>query len=167
MKNIVRTNIAYLILTAFFFSIFATESSAQSSSSSRVLFVCALHRGHPATIAIHPTRGAVVLISWRSEIFGSEHTPQRRCRTASGRLDTLISTGILRYLILARNNGAYVACSSANAPSSTIPLCPTENVIITFSAGVDPDEAMLRLNSINRNESSQPFINAPASFIFE
>jgi hypothetical protein len=126
----------------------ATETASQAQSN-RLSFFCGTYQGYPATVARHPQRGNVALISWRSNHFGDAYPPARRCQEVSARFNTAYQQGNLKYILPGKYKNQAVLCASSNPPRYPLINCPSNRVLLTLSPKPEyPTIASLAQNAV-------------------
>jgi hypothetical protein len=122
-------------------------------------FRCVQQGGGWVTIA---KRGNVVsqspIISWKTEEFGSQWTPKRRCETVSAKLTEAVANngGRLGNLYLNAGkveNGKIVVCLLANKQQTS---CTLDNMLFTLSQknANNPREVIATIKRFTRGKAS-------------
>ena len=90
-----------------------TSAPAQDLVEDEVTYryQCIEHLGRFLTVAQTP-RGRVPLIIWQSESFGSQWTPEIRCRAVSTRFQTFARMDLLQYISTGELNNYPIICVS-------------------------------------------------------
>lgn len=66
----------------------------------------------PATLMSSPRRAKpIVVILWKSEYFGKDHTPKQRCAEVSPKFQAAYATGKLEYLKVGTNGKQSIVCA--------------------------------------------------------
>lgn len=124
-------------------AVFQTQAQAQSAPTT---FHCVKSGSGFATVARRGGKQSPPMITWQSQIFGLEYTPEVRCNTVSQRLTSAVAQngGSLRNLLLTtgRVNGQTVVCY-INVGSS----CNSNNMLFTLNPenARDPGRALAKL----------------------
>ena len=74
-------------------------------------YSCIFHSGRFLTVAQTP-RGKIPLIVWQSEAFGSQWTPEARCKAVSGRFQSFAHRDQLGYISTGELNNYPIICVS-------------------------------------------------------
>lgn len=111
-------------------AVFQTQAQAQSSSTT---FHCVKSGSGFATVARRAGKQSPPMITWQSQIFGPEYTPEVRCNNVSQRLSSAVAEngGSLRNLLLTTGkiNGQTVICYI----NVGAPRCNGSNMLFTLN----------------------------------
>ncbi len=139
LKLAVKTLLATFALSAALPLAAVAESTSASmkqysSASNSTQFRCVTTRnGYPATIAVRGSKQSPPLIVWRSDYFGSDYSPERRCSMVTQRFNDVVSFygGSLRGLKLTHGevNGSTVICIARFYGD----VCSADNMLFTLS----------------------------------
>ena len=67
----------------------------------------------PATLMASPRHAKpIVVILWKSEYFGKDHTPKQRCAEVSPKFQAAYTTGKLTYLKVGTNGKQSIVCAA-------------------------------------------------------
>ena len=123
-------------------------------------FFCDQDDGEFVTIANHPRRGNVSLITWRTYNFGLTWSPEKKCHVVSRRFQQLYSNNMLRYIFEGELNGYPVLCASDEPPPGSIPTCSEERLILTLRPGIDdPQDAISTLDKVRQYPGEPSYEN--------
>ncbi|NEQ66541.1 MAG: hypothetical protein F6K21_13750 [Symploca sp. SIO2D2] len=136
-------------LFAGIISCLAPSSMAQQSTQAS--FYCGTYKGLPATIVRHPAKGDVVMITWSSNYFGGNYSPQRRCEIVTQKFNLNAANGNLKFIISGSHKNLPVLCASLKYESSDIE-CNSRQVLFTLRPSDNAQEALKKLVNVNRPE---------------
>jgi hypothetical protein len=141
----------------------ALQTQAQAkppvpSSSAATVFRCVSQGRGYATVAERGGMRSAPMITWESEIFGPEYTPEVRCNTVSQNLTRAVAMngGSLRNLLLTTGqlNGQTVICYI----NVGAPRCNRSNMLFTLNPenATDPGAALASLLRFSIGASGGP-----------
>ncbi|WP_299414994.1 COP23 domain-containing protein [Acaryochloris sp. IP29b_bin.148] len=122
----------------------ADEATAtQSKRAKHVRYECAPEGQKFLTIA-HTHRGPIKIIVWKSDYFGSQWNPARRCDVVTQRFQSLSDAKQLKYVSTGKLNNYNVICVSDKSGQ-----CIPEGLLITLENSDDPDRVLDQLFDFN------------------
>lgn len=128
------------------------ELVKQGSSRRIGEFSCQIINDVPTTVIYHPIRGNVEFISWKSDFFSPNDSPERRCIQTSNRLQLAQEQGILNYLTIGQKDGENSICAS----STPAGLCELE--LFSLRPNQDPNQVLQELMDVNSGLSKPPVV---------
>lgn len=145
-----------------------SQTETDANSPNKVTFFCqqlydpASGEKAPMTVVWIPERqGHVRIIGWKSEAFGKNWTPQKRCDEVSPKFQKFYELGQLNYLTAGTiktrtQNGNILAKQVICAVHDTQSLCNVQNQLFTIKDTEEPDEVLKSLVDILRGASANP-----------
>lgn len=130
----------------------AVGTQAQTRSISNNTYYCAQLKGNWNTFVNTP-RGRVNLINW-VRTHSDQWKPRERCIEVSRRFQTFLDNGQLKYIRTGFINQQPVICV-ANTRGGA---CPSDNVLITFKPGTNPEKVLIQLVDFRRTVSGQTLV---------
>ncbi len=128
------------------FTAFGVDTPANAAESR---FNCSNVDGVPTTIA-NTSRGAVSVIRWTSNYFGSSgYSPQSRCHTVSQKFEAYHQNGTLNFLTTGTVNRLPVICVAESQGGSCT------GVLFTLKPGSNPSRTLRQLINV-RDRASGP-----------
>ena len=132
----------FLVMTMVLGAALSTQSSAHASSAT---YFCQSRKGVP-TIYVRTADGKKkVIMRLKSEEFGSNWNPLRRCNELSSRFQRNHDGGTFRNFSSGRIGKYRVIC----ATSSISEECNDRNILFTLRRGSNPSQTMQRLMDRN------------------
>ncbi len=125
----------------------------QPSQAESDKFICGELNGEPATYMVTSTQN-VPLVVWRTHIFGSEWTPQKRCEHVKEKLQAAYEANE-HELTIGRKKDLDILCSANKAGGEC------QRQIMTLPKGLDPNEAVDILQHSMVGASSAVLLNNP------
>lgn len=130
----------------------AVSTQAQTRSTNNNTYYCAQLRGNWNTFVNTP-RGRINLINW-VRTHSEDWTPKSRCIEVSKRFQNFLDNGTLKYIRTGVVNQHPVICV-ANTRGGD---CPSNNVLITFKTGTNPETTLIKLVDFRRAVSGQTIV---------
>ncbi len=132
----------------------------QEQASAKVQFTCgqagdpSSNKNLPATVAsVEGNPETIVLIVWKSEFFGSNYTPEKRCGIVSAAIGKAFSEG-RTYLGSGTDkaSGLGLVCGVANPEQK----CDRTNLILTMKSYQNADDTIEQLAEVMQGKTGQP-----------
>ncbi|MGK7933020.1 MAG: COP23 domain-containing protein [Microcystaceae cyanobacterium] len=132
---------------------FLTQPS-EAEASDR--FFCGTYDGEPATM-IQTPQGSQPLIQYRTDIFGSNWSPSKRCREVTSKLNAAYQNNE-DFLTVSRKRGYNIICSAKTANGDC------EQQIITVPNGKNAASYLNTLRNRFYGRSSAVLISRPSIY---
>lgn len=116
-----------------------------------VQYSCSMIQGVPTTIA-RTRQGTVAVITWKSQYFGANYTPERRCQIVSERFQKHANQGTLKYVTVGKMNGENVMCVAKGQGGG----CRTDGLLITFESRDNPYTVIKELFGVSGRAGGGP-----------
>ena len=130
----------------------ATTMAAQAKEIRSNTYYCAQLNGNWNTFVNTP-RGRIDLINWVRS-YSKEWTPKARCIAVSRRFQRFLDNGNLKYIRTGVVNDQPVICVANDRGGA----CPSNNVLITFKPGTNPETVLIKLIDFRRTVSGQTIV---------
>lgn len=130
----------------------ATATNAQVRETRNNTYYCAQLRGNWNTFVNTP-RGRINLINW-IRTYSSEWQPKDCCIAVSRRFQNFLDNGTLKYIRTGIVNQQPVICVADTRGGN----CPSNNVLITFQPGTNPETVLIKLVDFRRTVSGQTIV---------
>ena len=130
----------------------ATTTPARAREIKSNTYYCAQLHGNWNTFVNTP-RGRVDLINWVRS-YSEKWTPKARCVAVSERFQRFLDNGTLKYIRTGVVNSQPVICVANNRGGT----CPSNNVLITFKPGTNPETVLIKLIDFRRTVSGQTLV---------
>jgi opacity protein-like surface antigen len=138
----------------------AQPAPEQEQASGKVQFSCgqagdpSSKQNLPATVAnVEGNPETVVLIVWKSEFFGTNYTPEKRCGVVSAAIGKAFSEG-RTYLGSGTDKatGLGLVCGVANPEQK----CDRTNMLLTMKSYQNADDTIDQLAAVMQGKTGQP-----------
>jgi Circadian oscillating protein COP23 len=133
-----------------------------TAKSNATTFACVRQGAGYATVARRGSRQTGAMITWNSNAFGPQYTPEKRCKAVGDRLTKAVAASGGRLSSLKITNGVIGSSSVICYINSTRELCNSNNLILTLNQSDSGQEAeiMKQLASFSVNGTGTPLTRA-------
>ena len=163
MKNLITTiGIAGVMITSTL-TINTNPAASQTPSPDKVTFFCikvhddASGAKIPATVVWIPeTKENRRLIGWKSDYFGKDMTPEKRCQIVTKKFQDKYDSGNLNYINVGKAKGFPILCGLKNPDDS----CDGNSQLFTLKKYNDPQRVRTALSNIVSGKSSEMLLQS-------
>jgi hypothetical protein len=130
-----------------------------AAKSNPTTFGCVRQGNGYATVARRGSRQTGAMITWNSNAFGPQYTPEKRCKAVGDRLTKAVAASGGRLSSLKITNGV-IGSNSVICYINSTRECNSNNLILTLNQSDSGQEAeiMKQLASFSVNGTSPPLI---------
>ncbi|MFN5856261.1 MAG: COP23 domain-containing protein [Pseudanabaenaceae cyanobacterium] len=133
------------------------KASAGESGGKKVVdrpaFSCDTDGEVPRTLVKTPSGESLAFINWKTNVFGDNFTPERRCQIVSQRLQNYSSSGKLENLVASTMNGVPVICVGQNKRCDS--SLPDNGLVITVRPGVKPEQTLQQISDFRNGSGGE------------
>ncbi|MGK7947134.1 MAG: COP23 domain-containing protein [Microcystaceae cyanobacterium] len=137
-----------VLILSLLLSLFGLATKGQAQSKNK--YTCVSEQGIPRTV-VDTKRGKIELIVWKSNFFGSQWSPERRCQEVTRRFQSFSDAGNLKYVTTGKINGYPVICVGDQQTRGY--SCDQNGLLITLQPSDHPPSVMNELFNINNRIS--------------
>ncbi|BAZ88558.1 hypothetical protein NIES932_00190 [Raphidiopsis curvata NIES-932] len=157
-----------IALVTFSASIELGFAQDAASPPNKVTFFChqlldpASGEKAPTTVAWIPERQVhVKVIGWKSEVFGKNWTPQKRCDTVSPKFQAALESGRLKFLTHGKvqtpsKNGGFITYDVICGVDQVNRVCNSQNQLFTIKSTEEPDSVLKSLINTVQGRTTDP-----------
>ncbi|MGK7947135.1 MAG: COP23 domain-containing protein [Microcystaceae cyanobacterium] len=133
-----------LFILSFLISFLGLTTKGQAQIHKK--YNCVITQQTPRTV-VDTRRGKIELIVWKSQFFGSQWSPERRCQEVTRRFQFFSDTGNLKYVTTGKINGYNVICVGDQRTKGY--TCRRDGLLITLEPSDHPPSVMKELFDVN------------------